>query len=82
MKENYSEKGCFGEEKAHSPPLAVNKLPQALRLSRRYFIIMWFPGVFGSQVQLREVLYSGFLEAAVKVSAGVALFSRSSRRLT
>lgn len=82
MKENYSEKGCFGEEKARSPPVAVNKLPQALRFLPHSFIITWFPGVFESQGQLREVLYSGFLEAAVKVSAGVALLSRSSRRLT
>ena len=82
MKENYFEKVCFGEKKACSPPIAVNKLPQAMRLSRGSFIITWFPGGFGSQVQVKEVLYSGFLEAAVKVSASVALLSRSSCRLT
>ena len=69
MKENYFEKGCFEEEKARSPPIAVNKPLQAMRLSHRSFLTTWFPGVFRSQVQVKEVLHSGFLEAAVKVSA-------------
>ena len=57
-KVNDLEKACFGEEKACSSPIAINKLPQTVRLSRHSFITPWFPGV-GSQVQPRGVLCSG-----------------------
>lgn len=80
-KGNGLEKVCFGEEKACSSPVAINKLPQTVRLSCHSFIIPWFPGV-RRQVQPSGVLCSGFHKAAIKVSAGLAVLSGSSCKLT